>query len=64
MARPRIKLISSVQNGKYTADFEVYGEKSQNGENSEVAICIGTTKKILHINAQKYFLVINYLGIN
>ncbi|MEO9021295.1 MAG: GyrI-like domain-containing protein [Ginsengibacter sp.] len=27
-------------NRKYTADFEVYGEKSQNGENSEVEIFI------------------------
>lgn len=29
-------------NRKYTADFEVYGEKSQNGENSEVDIYIAT----------------------
>lgn len=27
-------------NRKYTADFEVYGKKSQNGENSEVEIYI------------------------
>ena len=27
---------------KYTYDFEVYGEKSQNGENSEVEIYIAT----------------------
>jgi predicted transcriptional regulator YdeE len=27
-------------NRKYTADFEVCGEKSQNGENSEVEIYI------------------------
>jgi len=27
-------------NRKYTADFEVYGDKSQNGENSEVEIYI------------------------
>ncbi len=27
-------------NRKYTADFEVYGQKSQNGENSEVEIYI------------------------
>lgn len=27
---------------KYTADFEVYGEKSQNGEESEVEIFIAT----------------------
>ena len=55
MARPRIKLISNVQNGKYTADFEVYGEKSQNGENSEVAICIGTTKKNFAHQCPKVF---------
>lgn len=30
---------------KYTYDFEVYGEKSQNGENSEVKIFIATNKK-------------------
>lgn len=29
-------------NRKYTADFEVYGAKSQNGENSEVEIYIAT----------------------
>ena len=29
-------------NRKYTADFEVYGQKSQNGENSEVEIYIAT----------------------
>lgn len=29
-------------NRKYTADFEVYGEKSQNGEKSEVEIFIAT----------------------
>jgi len=29
-------------NRKYTHDFEVYGEKSQNGENSEVEIYIAT----------------------
>lgn len=29
-------------NRKYTYDFEVYGEKSQNGENSEVEIYIAT----------------------
>ncbi|MFB1003357.1 MAG: GyrI-like domain-containing protein [Bacteroidia bacterium] len=29
-------------NRKYTADFEVYGKKSQNGENSEVDIYIAT----------------------
>jgi len=29
-------------NRKYTADFEVYGKKSQNGENSEVEIYIAT----------------------
>lgn len=29
-------------NRKYTYDFEVYGEKSQNGENSEVDIFIAT----------------------
>ncbi|WP_116772392.1 GyrI-like domain-containing protein [Maribacter litoralis] len=29
-------------NRKYTADFEVYGEKSQNGEESEVEIFIAT----------------------
>jgi len=29
-------------NRKYSADFEVYGEKSQNGENSEVEIYIAT----------------------
>ena len=27
---------------KYSYDFEVYGEKSQNGENSEVEIFIAT----------------------
>ena len=27
-------------NRKYTADFEVYGQKSQNGENSEVEIFV------------------------
>jgi predicted transcriptional regulator YdeE len=31
-------------NRKYTADFEVYGKKSQNGENSEVEIFIATEK--------------------
>lgn len=30
---------------KYTYDFEVYGEKSQNGENSEVEIYIATKTK-------------------
>ena len=30
---------------KYTYDFEVYGEKSQNGENSEVEIYIATKYK-------------------
>lgn len=29
-------------NRKYTADFEVYGKKSQNGEDSEVEIYIAT----------------------
>ena len=29
-------------NRKYTADFEVYGEKSQNGDDSEVEIYIAT----------------------
>lgn len=29
-------------NRKYTADFEVYGQKSQNGEKSEVEIYIAT----------------------
>ena len=29
-------------NRKYTADFEVYGEKSQDGENSEVEIYLAT----------------------
>ena len=29
-------------NRKYTADFEVYGKKPQNGENSEVEIYIAT----------------------
>ena len=29
-------------NRKYTADFEVYGKNSQNGENSEVEIYIAT----------------------
>ena len=29
-------------NRKYTYDFEVYGENSQNGENSEVEIYIAT----------------------
>jgi len=29
-------------NRKYTYDFEVYGEKSQNGENSEVEIYIAS----------------------
>lgn len=29
-------------NRQYTADFEVYGEKSQNGKNSEVEIYIAT----------------------
>lgn len=29
-------------NRKYTYDFEVYGEKSQNGDNSEVEIYIAT----------------------
>lgn len=29
---------------KYTYDFEFYGEKSQNGENSEVQIFIATNK--------------------
>lgn len=29
-------------NRKYTADFEVYGKKSQNGKNSEVEIYIAT----------------------
>jgi len=31
-------------NRKYSYDFEVYGEKSQNGENSEVEIFIATNK--------------------
>jgi len=30
---------------KYTYDFELYGEKSQNGENSEVKIFIATSKQ-------------------
>jgi predicted transcriptional regulator YdeE len=29
-------------NRKYSYDFEVYGDKSQNGENSEVEIYIAT----------------------
>ena len=29
-------------NRKYSYDFEVYGEKSQNGENSEVEIYLST----------------------
>jgi len=29
-------------NRKYTADFEVYGQKSQSGENSEAEIYIAT----------------------
>ncbi|WP_026775749.1 GyrI-like domain-containing protein [Polaribacter sp. Hel_I_88] len=29
-------------NRKYTADFEIYGKKSQNGKNSEVEIYIAT----------------------
>ncbi len=29
-----------ILNRKYTSDFEVYGDKSQNGDNSEVAIYI------------------------
>ncbi len=30
---------------KYTYDFELYGEKSQNGENSEVKVFIATSKE-------------------
>lgn len=32
-------------NRKYSYDFEVYGEKSQNGENSEVEIYLSTKQK-------------------